>query len=98
MAAQSLPTGRTGRRWSSASAEETRAGWLAISPWIIGFIVFTLGPILASLYFSFTSYNVVQPARFIGFENYRRIFVDDPLFRKSLLNTLIFTALHVPLH
>lgn len=98
MAAESLPTRGAGSRWSTASAEETRAGWLTISPWIVGFVIFTLGPILASLYFSFTSYNVVQPARFVGFENYRRIFVDDPLFRKSLFNTLVYTALHVPLH
>lgn len=98
MAVQPLPARPRAARWASASAEETRAGWLAISPWIVGFVIFTLGPIIASLYFSFTSYNVVQPARFIGLENYRRIFMDDPLFRKSLFNTLVYTGLHVPLH
>lgn len=98
MAAEAFPK-RPGRwRWSTAESEETRAGWLAISPWVAGFIIFTLGPILASLYFSLTSYNVVQPARFVGLENYRRIFADDPLFIKSLLNTFVYTALHVPLH
>ncbi len=98
MAVQPLPARPRAARWSSANAEETRAGWLAISPWLVGFVIFTLGPIIASLYFSFTSYNVVQPARFIGLENYRRIFMDDPLFRKSLFNTLVYTGLHVPLH
>ena len=98
MAAPSWPQRRAVRRWNSASAEETRAGWLSISPWIIGFAVFTLGPILASLYFSFNSYNVIQPARFVGLDNYRRIFTDDPLFLKSLLNTLVYTVIYVPLH
>lgn len=98
MAAPSLPARPRAARWSTASAEETRAGWLAISPWLVGFLIFTLGPIIASLYFSLTSYNVVQSPRFIGLENYRRIFMDDPLFRKSLLNTLIYAALYVPLH
>jgi len=98
MAAPPLPRRRAALRWNSASAEETRAGWLAISPWIIGFAIFTLGPLLASLYFSFNSYNVIQPARFVGLDNYRRIFADDPLFLKSLVNTLVYTALYVPLH
>jgi multiple sugar transport system permease protein len=98
MAAEALPKRPGHARWATAHSEETRAGWLAISPWIIGFSIFTLGPILASLYFSLTSYNVVQPARFVGLDNYRRIFADDPLFIKSLFNTLVYTALHVPLH
>jgi multiple sugar transport system permease protein len=98
MAAPPWPRRRAVPRWNSASAEETRAGWLAISPWIIGFAIFTLGPILASLYFSLNNYNVIQPARFVGLENYRRIFTDDPLFLKSLLNTLVYTVLYVPLH
>jgi multiple sugar transport system permease protein len=97
MTAQSLPSPRRSR-WSSAAGEEARAGMLAISPWVFGFLVFTLGPILASLYFSFTRYNVVQDPRFVGLDNYRRIFTDDPLFWKSLGNTLVYTALNVPLH
>ncbi len=98
MAAPSWPQRRSSPRWGSARAEEARAGWLAISPWIIGFAIFTLGPILASLYFSLNNYNVIQPARFVGLDNYRRIFADDPLFLKSLVNTLVYTALYVPLH
>lgn len=98
MAAPPWPRRRSSLRWNSASAEESRAGWLAISPWIIGFALFTLGPILASLYFSLNSYNVIQAPRFVGLDNYRRIFADDPLFLKSLVNTLVYTALYVPLH
>jgi multiple sugar transport system permease protein len=50
-------------------SEETATGWLTVSPWIIGFLIFTVGPLIASLYFSLTKYNVVQPARWVGFDN-----------------------------
>ncbi len=83
------------RRWMS---EETRAGWIAIGPWVIGFLIFTLGPLIASLYFSFTSYNVLQPARWVGVDNYRTLLTDDPLLPKALRNTLVYAALYVPLH
>lgn len=79
-------------------SEETRAGWIAISPWVIGFLIFTLGPLIASLYFSFTNYNVLQPARWVGLDNYRILLTDDPLLPKALRNTLVYAALYVPLH
>ncbi|MDP9370342.1 MAG: sugar ABC transporter permease [Chloroflexota bacterium] len=83
------------RRWVS---EETRAAWIAISPWAIGFLIFTLGPLIASLYFSFANYNVLQPARWVGLDNYRTLLTDDPLLPKALRNTLIYAVLYVPLH
>ena len=79
-------------------SEETRAGWIAISPWVIGFLIFTLGPLIASLYFSFTNYNVLQPARWVGLNNYRTLLTDDPQLPKALRNTLVYTAIFVPLH
>jgi multiple sugar transport system permease protein len=79
-------------------SEETRAGWLSISPWIIGFLVFTLGPLLASIYFSFTKYDVLTPPEWIGLENYTRLFTADRLFPKALQNTFIYALLYVPLH
>lgn len=78
--------------------EEERAGWIAISPWIIGFIVFTFGPVVASLYFSFTSYDVLRPPRWVGLANYEELLLDDRLFWKSLRNTAIYASLYVPLH
>jgi multiple sugar transport system permease protein len=86
------------RFWSSSTAEEARAGMLAVSPWVIGFLVLTLGPILASLYISLTRYDIVRPPRFVGLDNYRRIFTDDPLFIKGLLNSLIYMLMYVPAH
>jgi len=86
--------GGTRRRIS----DETRAGWLSISPWIVGFLIFTLGPVVASLYFSFTKYDVISSPRWVGLANYRRLFTKDELFPKALWNTGIYTILYVPLH
>lgn len=66
-----------------------------VSPFVIGFIVFTAGPLLASLYLSFTSYDVLNPPRWIGLTNYQRMLTDER-FSKTLINTLTFVAMHVP--
>ncbi|MBL8161829.1 MAG: sugar ABC transporter permease [Anaerolineae bacterium] len=82
------------RSWS-LSRREAAAGYLFISPWIIGFILLTLGPMLASLYFSFNQYNIVDMPRWIGLGNYTRLF-NDPLFWQSLKVTLYFAVLALP--
>ncbi len=76
---------------------ETIAFYLCIAPWLIGFLIFVLGPMIASLYLSLTRWDLLSPARFVGAANYREIFVDDPLFWKSLRITLVYTAVYVPL-
>ncbi|HVL23119.1 MAG TPA: sugar ABC transporter permease [Thermomicrobiales bacterium] len=68
-----------------------------ISPWIVGFCWFQLYPIFASIRYSFTSYNMMQPPVWIGLSNYETLFTGDPLFRKALLNTAIYTLFSVPL-
>ncbi|HWV22626.1 MAG TPA: sugar ABC transporter permease [Thermomicrobiales bacterium] len=78
--------------------DETFAGWLSISPWIIGFIVFTAGPFIASLYFSFTKYDVLNSPEWIGLDNYRRLLTQDRLFPLAVRNTLVYAAMYVPLH
>jgi multiple sugar transport system permease protein len=87
-----LPRART------ASREETLAGFGAISPWLIGFVIFTAGPLLASIYFSFTRYDVITPPRWIGLDNYERAFTTDPYFFKALWNSVFYTIVYVPLH
>ncbi|NPV09418.1 MAG: sugar ABC transporter permease [Anaerolineae bacterium] len=67
------------------------------SPWIIGFLVFTLGPMIASVYFSLSEYSVLKPARFIGVENFARMFSNDPRYWISIYNTAYYTVLQVPL-
>jgi multiple sugar transport system permease protein len=59
-------------------------GYAFIAPWLIGFLLFTAGPFLASIYFSFTRYNVVTPPVWVGTANYEALFQQDPLFWKSL--------------
>ena len=74
-----------------------RNGLLFAAPYIIGFLAFTLYPLIASIYYSMCQYNVIKPPVFIGIENFRALFFEDPLFWKSLYNTLFFTAFSVPL-
>ncbi len=71
-------------------------GLLFASPWITGFILLTAGPIVASLYYSFCSYNVVRSPVWIGLENYRTLFFEDPHFLRSLYNTLYMMVFGVP--
>lgn len=70
---------------------DTRNGYLFISPWIIGFIIFTAYPIIAAIGYSFSEYNVLQPSRFVGIDNYRILFTQDSLFGKSVYNTIYYT-------
>ncbi len=75
---------------------ETKQGWLFVSPWVIGFVLLTAGPMLYSLYLSFTASSLLSPSQWIGLENYRRMF-DDPIFYRSLGNTAYYALLGVPL-
>ncbi len=74
-----------------------RNGLLFAAPYIIGFLAFTLYPLIASIYYSMCQYNVIKPPVFIGIENFRTLFFEDRLFWKSLYNTLFFTVFSVPL-
>src|SRR5687768_15963710 len=81
----------------SLRAREARAGYLCILPWLVGFLVFTLGPTLASLYFSLNEYRLVKPPVFIGVENYESMLDDDPLWQ-SVRVTLTYVLFAMPLH
>ena len=73
-----------------------RTGLLFISPWLVGFLGFNLYPAVASLYYSFTNLKILQEPRWIGLDNYAAL-INDPLFWKSLSNTLYLTLVGVPL-
>lgn len=76
---------------------ETLAGYAFIAPWIIGFLIFTLGAMTYSLVISFTHYNLATgTAPPAGVDNYKEL-LNDPLVRKSLSNTLFYAVLAVPL-
>lgn len=95
-------------KWTPRTTGEARAGFLFASPWLLGFVVLMLGPMLASLLMAFTEYNMISPARWIGLGNFHKMLgfmrspdgtptPVDPLFYKSLANTALVTALGVPL-
>src|SRR3954467_14504301 len=65
------------------------------SPWLIGFVVFTGGSILISIVYSFTRYDVLTPARYVGGDNYAEL-LGDPLFYQSLWNT-VYMLVRIPL-
>jgi len=73
------------------------SGYLFISPWLIGFIVFALGPILLSLAMSFTRWSLLSAPQWIGVENYQQALFQDPLVYTSLWNTAYYTLFSVPL-
>ncbi len=74
-----------------------RNGLLFASPYLVGFTVFMLYPLAASLYFSFCQYSIVRPPVWVGLDNFRELFFNDPLFWRSLYNTLYYTLISVPL-
>jgi multiple sugar transport system permease protein len=85
-----------GRQISREEARNFAKGVLFASPWIVGFAIWTIYPILASLYYSFTRYDAVRPPRFIGLVNYVDMIVNDEVFRVVLGNTLYFVVIGVP--
>ncbi|MFJ5760910.1 carbohydrate ABC transporter permease [Neobacillus sp. NPDC093182] len=77
--------------------KENLTGYAFISPFIIGFLAFTFIPILASLYLSFTNYNLFASPTWIGLDNYIQMFTADPRYWQSLKVTLIYVLAGVPL-
>ena len=78
------------------SQKEAIQGFIYISPWILGFLIFTVFPMVASAYLSLTDYNIVTEPRFAGLNNYKYMF-GDRLFWKSIENTLYYTVIFVPI-
>jgi len=85
------------RQRNVAARREAWAFHMFISPWLVGFLVFTLLPVLASLVLSFTKYNVSQPAVWIGLKNYRDAVTVDPTFFLALKVTWIYSLASIPL-
>lgn len=87
------------QKLGSIDRAQERAGWLFISPWILGFLAMTLGPMVISLLLSVTQWTSMQPlgqARFVGLGNYTQLFTHDADFMQSLWVTFYYAALAVP--
>ncbi|MCC6174303.1 MAG: sugar ABC transporter permease [Chloroflexi bacterium] len=82
----------------SLARREALYGYAFISPWIVGLLAFTAGPLLAAFYFSFTEYPILSAPTWVGLRNYERIFTEDRSFLTSLANTAIYVIVRVPLH
>ncbi|KRE72192.1 carbohydrate ABC transporter permease [Arthrobacter sp. Soil762] len=89
---QSAPAPRKSKR----SGADARAGYTFLFPWLLGFIVLTLGPMVSSLYLSFTNYNLFDPPKWIGLDNYATMFQDER-FLQSVGVTVGYVVFGTPL-
>jgi multiple sugar transport system permease protein len=85
------------RSMSESRRREARAGYLFITPWLIGFSIFWAGPILASFLVSFTRWNIVKSPSWIGLKNYISIFTRDPEFLNALGVTMRYSLMYIPI-
>jgi multiple sugar transport system permease protein len=90
-AAAAALANRQRREWAL-----TFKGILFVSPWLLGFVFFTIYPVGASLYYSLTRYDVLRPPLFVGLENYTLLFTHDPMFSIVVKNTLYMVIVGVP--
>ncbi|ADL41532.1 binding-protein-dependent transport systems inner membrane component [Caldicellulosiruptor obsidiansis OB47] len=77
--------------------KKNKASYLMIAPYMLLFTIFTLIPVISSIFLSFTNYNMLQPPKWVGWANYIRLFLADKIFIKVLRNTFIFAFLTGPL-
>jgi multiple sugar transport system permease protein len=89
--------GRTGAAPRTQMRRETLWGYIFVAPWIIGFLIFTLGPVIASFALSFTDYELIVAPVWVGLKNYRTLLTQDRLFGLSLYNTAYYSFFSVPL-
>jgi multiple sugar transport system permease protein len=85
---------------SARARREAREGYLFAAPWLLGFFLFVLGPMVVSIAMSFSRWDGITPIdriRWVGWENYRQLLGDDPRFIKALANTAWYVAFAVPL-
>ena len=78
------------------AGRDNKAGYLFLLPWLIGLVLIIGGPMIASLYLSFTNYSLIQAPEWVGLDNYVRM-LDDPRLHKSIAVTFIYVAVGVPL-
>src|SRR4051794_21559423 len=94
MAVATLKTRRMAM--SRSTRHELFYGLLFVSPWLVGFVLWTIFPLISSVYYSFTRYDLLRPPIFIGLTNYTNLLTDDD-FRLVLKNTLWWVAFSAPL-
>ena len=91
-----LQTAEERRQRRKEEKKDNLAGYLFLTPWLIGLFAITIGPMLASLYLAFTDYNLIQPPEWIGLANFEKMLTDERL-HKSLAVTFKYVIVGVPL-
>ncbi|MCR2019717.1 sugar ABC transporter permease [Blautia pseudococcoides] len=84
------------KKYTTMKKREARNFYIYTAPWLIGFLVLTLYPILYSFYLMFTNMNLTGIGEFVGLDNWKYAFTDDTLFRRAFLNTLKYVFMFVP--
>ena len=98
-ALSSIKQQASGRKvFGKLAAKEERAAYLFLLPWLLGVVFLLAGPVIASVVISFTRWNFVNPPAWVGFENYERMFYNDPDFYRSMSVTLRYTLMSVPVY
>ncbi|MBP8535070.1 carbohydrate ABC transporter permease [Streptomyces sp. MK37H] len=92
---EAAPPATGGKR--ARKRERQGAAWVFLSPWVLGAAVLTLLPMAVSLYLSFTDYDMFDAPRWIGFRNYTQMFTEDPRYWRSVITTLTYVVIAVPL-
>ncbi len=92
-----VPSNRRARNiWSSrVRRNEALDGYIFILPWLLGLLIFVLGPFVAGLYYSFTEYDGLTPPQWVGLQNYQRVLFDDPQFWLAVYNTVWYVGASV---
>jgi multiple sugar transport system permease protein len=95
------PSGAEGatraRRVRRRGRRQDRAAYVFLTPWMLGLVLITLGPLLAALYLSFTDYNLLSDPKWVGAANYVRMLTEDNRFVRSLIVTFKYVFISVPL-
>lgn len=84
------------KRGILAQLNEQKVSYLFIAPAVILFLVFVVGPLIASFYWSFTEYDGIHAPKWVGIDNYKTIFTDDARFWKAVRNTIFYTVGVIP--
>ena len=93
------PTARkdmTKWQWTWKEMKNNKTGYFLLAPFYIIFFIFTVLPVILSIFFSFTDFNMLETPNFVWFSNYIRLFLDDDIFLIALKNTLVFASITGP--
>lgn len=93
----SIKNVRKGKSPLLSAIKKNRASYIMLAPYTILFTVFIIIPVFSSVLLSFTSFNMLQVPKFVGFQNYIRMFLDDDIFIVAIRNTLVFAAITGPM-